>query len=112
MSQPGLPGRCCFGFLRLTTRPGILRHPLREEEASEVISDWLAQPGVRLVTEADEHWLHLRRLVAASGAGGNLAADAHLAALAISHGATLVSFDHDFARFPGLHWLNLSRPDG
>ena len=105
----GLAWTVLLGFLRLTTRPGILPHPLRVEGAIEVINDWLAQPGVRLVRETDEHWLHVRRLLASSGAGGNLTTDAHLAALAISHGATLVSFDHDFARFPGLHWLNLSR---
>jgi predicted nucleic acid-binding protein len=32
--------------------------------------------------------------------------DAHLAALAIEHGAELCSSDHDFARFPGLKWRN------
>jgi hypothetical protein len=32
--------------------------------------------------------------------------DAHLAALAIEHGAVLCSTDNDFARFPGLHWRN------
>jgi hypothetical protein len=29
--------------------------------------------------------------------------DAHLAALAIEHGAEIVSYDRDFARFPGVH---------
>jgi predicted nucleic acid-binding protein len=37
---------------------------------------------------------------------GNLVPDAHLAALAIEHGLTLCSTDGDFARFPGLNWLN------
>lgn len=32
-------------------------------------------------------------------------ADAHLAALAIEHGAELCSFDHDFGRFSGLRWV-------
>jgi uncharacterized protein len=32
--------------------------------------------------------------------------NAHLAALAITHGATLASSDHDFARFAGLRWLD------
>ena len=32
--------------------------------------------------------------------------DAHLAALAIEHGATLYSADRDFARFPDLNWKN------
>jgi len=46
----------------------------------------------------------LTSLLAASGVGGNLVGDAHLAALALEHGAELVSFDRDFARFAGLHW--------
>lgn len=36
----------------------------------------------------------------------NLTTDAHLAALAIEHGATLVSADRDFGRFPHLRWHN------
>jgi predicted nucleic acid-binding protein len=32
--------------------------------------------------------------------------DAVLAALAIEHGATLYSTDRDFARFPGLSWID------
>jgi hypothetical protein len=31
-------------------------------------------------------------------------ADAYLAALAIEHGCQWISFDRDFARFPGLNW--------
>jgi uncharacterized protein len=37
-----------------------------------------------------------------SGTGGNLTTDAHLAALALEHGAAVVSYDRDFARFPGV----------
>ena len=40
------------------------------------------------------------------GIAGNLTSDAHLAALAIEHGAQLCSADSDFARFPGLKWMN------
>ncbi len=36
--------------------------------------------------------------------GGNLVSDAHLAALAIEHRCGIVSFDNDFARFPGVDW--------
>jgi predicted nucleic acid-binding protein len=32
--------------------------------------------------------------------------DAVLAAIAIEHGATLNTTDRDFARFPGLAWVN------
>jgi hypothetical protein len=41
-----------------------------------------------------------------SGASGNLTTDAHLAALAIEHGAELCSTDADFARFRRVQWLN------
>lgn len=40
------------------------------------------------------------------GAAGNLTTDAHLAALALEHGAELCSLDPDFSRFPGLRWLD------
>jgi len=41
-----------------------------------------------------------------TGTAGNLTSDAHLAALAISLGATLVSCDADLGRFPALRWVN------
>lgn len=52
------------------------------------------------------HSAVLRDLLDHLGTGGNLVADAHLAALAIEHGATLHSADVDFSRFPGLRWEN------
>ena len=42
-----------------------------------------------------------------AGTAGSLVGDAHLAALALEHGATIVSFDRDFARFEG---VTLRRP--
>lgn len=44
----------------------------------------------------------LRGLLERAGTGGNLTNDAHLAALALEHGATIVSFDRDFGRFEGV----------
>ncbi len=44
------------------------------------------------------------RLLEATGTAGNLTTDAHLAALAISHGATLASCDAGFGRFRHLRW--------
>lgn len=37
---------------------------------------------------------------------GNLVPDAHLTALALEHGLTVVSTDTDFAKFPGVTRLN------
>jgi hypothetical protein len=52
----------------------------------------------------------LGKLLAFPGVHANLVPDAHLAALAMEHGLTLCSTDGDFARFPGLSWLNPLRP--
>ena len=47
-----------------------------------------------------------RELLDKGQANANLVNDAHLAALAHEHGATVASTDADFARFPGLRWIN------
>jgi predicted nucleic acid-binding protein len=47
----------------------------------------------------------MTELLESAGAGGNLVNDAHLAALALEHGADVVSFDRDFARFEGVRWI-------
>ena len=48
----------------------------------------------------------VRQLLRPLGTAGNLVNDAHLAALAIEHGAELNSCDADFSRFSGLRWTN------
>ena len=93
-----------IGFVRLATRRGILAEPLGADDALGVVDDWLAAPSAQLLETTARHWPTLRRLLVGAGTAGNLTNDAHLAALAIEHGATLVSFDGDFARFSGLRF--------
>jgi toxin-antitoxin system PIN domain toxin len=93
-----------LGFLRITTRSQGARDPWPIESALDEIQRWLAQPIATVIHPTDRHAAVLRDLLAPLGAGGNLTSDAHLAALAIEHGATLCSRDNDFSRFPGLRW--------
>jgi toxin-antitoxin system PIN domain toxin len=93
-----------LAFLRLTTHRGIFPKPLSVEEALAVVGRWLGHPHSRVVHPGERHIEILGGLLKSAGAGGNLTTDAHLAALAIEHGATIVSFDRDFARFQGLRW--------
>jgi toxin-antitoxin system PIN domain toxin len=93
-----------IGFLRLTTRAQGARDPWPIEAALDEIQRWLGQPVATVVHPTDRHALVLRDLLTPIGAGGNLTSDAHLAALAIEHGATLCSHDNDFSRFAGLRW--------
>ncbi len=51
-----------------------------------------------------------RGLLSPLGAAGNLTSDAHLAALAIEHGAELCSTDVDFSRFSGVQWIDPLQP--
>ncbi|MBV8200347.1 MAG: PIN domain-containing protein, partial [Acidobacteria bacterium] len=61
---------------------------------------------VEILTPGPRHLELLDSLLREARASGNVAADAHLAALAIEHNAELHSNDADFSRFPGLRWIN------
>ena len=102
----GLPWVVLLGFLRIATNPDIFPRPLDPDAAIGKVDAWLSLDSTRLLHEKDEHWEILRSLLAEAGTAANLVTDAHLAALAISHGAVLVSCDNDFARFKGLRWEN------
>ena len=93
-----------LAFLRLATRQGIFPRPLTLEQAAGVLEAWLTRPVAVLVEPTSRHLGVLSGLLEPLGTGGNLVADAHLAALAVEHGAEVVSFDRDFSRFPGVRW--------
>ncbi len=96
-----------LGFLRLSTRAGILPRPLGVEQALEVVRVWLGHPASLMVHPTAQHAAVLGGLLLGAGRGGPLVSDAHLAALAIEHSATVLSFDADFARFAGLQFTHL-----
>ena len=91
-----------LAFLRVATRHGIFAAPLAVDDAFDIVDDWLARPAARVVDPTSEHARRLRDILARSGCAGNLVNDAHLAALALEHRASIVSFDRDFARFAGV----------
>ncbi len=102
----GLAWIVVLAFLRVTTRPGILQYPLAQDAAIRYIDEWLALPNIELVVPGAAHWRLLRNLLQASGTLGNLTSDAHLAALALEHGADIYSADYDFQRFGGVRHVN------
>ena len=105
----GFPWLVLAGFLRLSTNPRIFPEPLRVNEALSQVSAWLGARTVTTVSEKPNHWAVLRNLLNETGTAGNLTTDAHLAALAITHNATVVSCDNDFSRFQPLRWENPCR---
>jgi toxin-antitoxin system PIN domain toxin len=93
-----------LAFLRLSTRRGIFPNPLSVDDALRVVEHWLRHPQAQVVHPGEHHAQIIGRLLKSAGTAGNLTTDAHLAALAIEHGATILSFDRDFARFDGVRW--------
>jgi toxin-antitoxin system PIN domain toxin len=101
-----IPWVVVLGFLRIATNRQIMPRPISVTDAVRVVDGWFAQECVTDLSPGDEHWHVLKDLLGESGTAGNLVTDAHLAALAIEHGAELCSTDSDFARFPRLRWTN------
>ena len=101
-----LPWQTIAAFLRIVTNPKLPGARFTPEEACRLVDQWLEQPNVRLLSAGENHWPLLRQMVIEGQARGPLITDAQLAALAIEHGAVLHTTDRDFARFPGLRWVN------
>ncbi|HEX2041759.1 MAG TPA: TA system VapC family ribonuclease toxin [Acidimicrobiales bacterium] len=91
-----------LAFVRVVTRTAVLCKPLRPAKAFGYVEEWLAQPPATVLHPTGRHLGVLRGLVEPLGTAANLMTDAHLAALTVEHGATRVSFDRDFGRFPGV----------
>ena len=100
-----------LAFLRIGTNSRVYPHPLTVAEAVSAVSEWLKVPAVAILEPGEGHWEILAGLITANQASGALVMDAHLAALAIEHGATLCTTDQDFSRFPGLRILNPLKPN-
>lgn len=102
----GIPWHSLIGFLRIVTLPRLTPKPMTVIEATEKVATWLGLPNIVILQESENHWTVFRQLLEELGTAGNLTNDLHLAALAISQGATLVSCDSDFERIRQLRWEN------
>jgi toxin-antitoxin system PIN domain toxin len=102
----GLPWPSVLAFLRLVTNPRVFSRPEPIGEAWRQVRDWLSRDSAWIPQPTERHVDVVGQLLALPGIYGRLVPDAHLAALAIEHGLTLCSVDGNFARFPGLNWLN------
>jgi len=102
----GLPWQSVSAFLRVITNRRVPGVRLALEQTVEIVEEWLEQPNVRVIVAGDDHWSVLRRMIVEGQAPGPLVSDAEIAALTIEYGGVLYTADRDFARFPGLRWVN------
>lgn len=102
----GLPWQVVLGFLRIMTKRGISECPLTVEEAFQLLEQLIELPQTVLVEPGPRHFQLVRSLLREAGVGGDLVADAHLAAMAIENGSRLCSVDRDMGRFTGVKWVD------
>lgn len=100
----GLSTSVATSVVRLLTNHRMWRVPDSPESALLHLATLRRNTSVVDVAPGPKHWEIFARLCRDADARGNLVSDAAHAAIAIEHGAILVSSDRDFARFPGLRW--------
>lgn len=99
-----VPWVTSLALLRIATNPRAMAQPLSISEAFGFLRPLLNHRRVLVVDPDSRHLERVEAMLQATGTGGNLATDAHLAAMALQHEAAVVSFDRDFGRFPSVRW--------
>jgi toxin-antitoxin system PIN domain toxin len=102
----GLPWSSIHAFLRLMTNTRLFNPALTPEEATSVVDTWLDRSNTSIIEPGTAYWPILARIITTVHVTRDLIMDAHLAALAIEHDATLYTADRDFRRFAGLRVVN------
>jgi hypothetical protein len=102
----GLPWQNISAFLRILTYPGLMGERFTMRQALAIVDEWLERPHVRALAPREHHWTVFREMLVEGDVRGKLTTDAALAALTIEYGGVLHTNDRDFARFPGLRWVN------
>ncbi len=105
LSSPGLFGlswQVITAFLRISTNHRAFQTPFSLDEAMGIVDELVVCPNTHILVPTENHWGILRSLITEGQTTAALMMDAHLAALAIEHGATLATTDRDFTRFSNL----------
>lgn len=92
-------------FLRIATHSRVYQEPTPLGVALDFCRAVTDAPAAVRVRPGPDHWSLFTTLVDEAGARGNLVPDAYLAALALELGATWVTTDRGFARYPRLRWM-------
>lgn len=110
-ARVALPWPVLTGFIRIAAQPRAWERPVPPARSIEIVRAWLSRPCAWTPEPGPAHLEILERLMQ-RGATARHVTDAHLAAIAVEHGLTICSLDHDFARWEsaGLRWEDPLRP--
>lgn len=95
-----------LAFVRIASDRRVYARPLNPVEACAIVESWLSHANAQLLQPGPRTWALLSELCEEGQAKGAMVMDAHLAALALEHGAAIATTDRDFARFPRLETVN------
>jgi uncharacterized protein len=90
--------------VRICTDARVFKEPSSVDDAFGFCKDVLDQPHCEIVQPGERHWQIFERLCVTTNTRGARVTDVWFAALAIEHGCTWITYDRDYARFPGLDW--------
>lgn len=91
-------------FLGIVTNHRVYRELTPPEVALAFCDAVLGAPAAQAVRPGARHWPIFAGLCRRVGARSHIVPDAFHAALAMEHGATWITTDYGFGRFPGLRW--------
>lgn len=100
----GLSPLVLSAVTRITTDRRIYSPPSPVENVLGFCDDLRHQPHCQFVEPGEHHWDIFKRLCLTTDTRGPRITDAWYAALAIEWGCEWITFDRDYARFPGLKW--------
>jgi toxin-antitoxin system PIN domain toxin len=102
----GVSNATLAAVARISTHRRVFPVPTPLEVTLDFIDSVRDAPAYLPAEPGPRHWALMEGLCRKTRARGNLVMDAYIAALAIELGAELISADGDFARFPGMRYLN------
>ncbi len=103
-AQFGVSPLALAAVVRIVTNSRSFKQPTPLERALAFCDNLLGQPNCEVVEPGPRHWTIFKHLCVEVALRGPPVTDAWYAALAIEHGCSFITFDRDFARFPGLDW--------
>lgn len=104
----GLSPLSLSALVRVTSNRRIYVNPSPLDQSFRFCEDLIGQPHCQIVEPGERHWDIFKRLCFDTDTRGPRVTDPWYAALAIEWGCEWITFDRDFARFPGLRWRSPS----
>ena len=100
----GISDLALSGVIRIITNHRIFRQPSTTKQALDSCRALRSGPAAVPLRPGERHWEIFESLCRETSAKSNAVPDAYHAALAIENGATWITTDRGFARFPGLRF--------